>query len=540
LLIVEDSEKDAALVARHLQKEGYAPSYLRVDTAEAMRAALAEQPWDLVIADYAMPTLDGLGALELLKESGLDLPFILVSGVVADDTAVAVMRAGAHDYLAKDRLARLAPAVKRELREAEVRRDRRRTADGLRFLADASAALAESLDYDTTLSRVARLAVPFLADACAVHVLEGAERLRLVAAAHADPAEEAALRDRWERRPIAWSSTDPTAVALRAGEPRFVVEAPGDGGDGHGRLAWAPGFQAAMIIPLVARRRSLGTITLFSDSGGRTYGPVDFTLAQDLGRRAAIAVDNARLYQQARDAIRARDTFLACVAHEVKTPLTRLKLHLDIALRAAERREDARSQGPATQRIERAGAEVAALAKLVDEMIGVSRLDTSDHALRLSDVDLGALAREIAARLEPETAAAGCDLTVRGDDPVTGTWDRGRLDAIVTSLLRNAIKYGAGKPVELAVEGGDGSARLVVKDQGIGIAPEDQGRIFERFERAVSGTHYSGFGLGLWAAREAALALDGTIRVESAPGAGATFTVELPRAGPAARAACEA
>src|SRR5262252_4947316 len=132
VLIVEDSENDALLLELELQRAGYATICHRVDTAAAMSAALDRQRWDLVIADYVMPLFNGLAALALVREKGLDLPFIIVSGHITEDTAVAAMKAGAHDYVMKDKLARLGPAVERELREAEVRRQRRRTEESLK------------------------------------------------------------------------------------------------------------------------------------------------------------------------------------------------------------------------------------------------------------------------------------------------------------------------------------------------------------------------------------------------------------------------
>ncbi len=134
VLVIEDSEDDAALLEIELRRAGYDPVCHRVETPEALRAALARQNWDLVIADYRLPRFDGLAALGIVKEQGLDQPFIIVSGYITEDTAVAAMKAGAHDYLMKDKLARLGPAVERELRDAEVRRERRRAEEALRLV----------------------------------------------------------------------------------------------------------------------------------------------------------------------------------------------------------------------------------------------------------------------------------------------------------------------------------------------------------------------------------------------------------------------
>jgi len=131
VLIAEDSEDDALLVVREFERGGYDVTFERVETAEAMNAALDAKEWDVVLADYAMPQFSGLDALKLLQESGHDLPFIIVSGTIGEETAVAAMKAGAHDYLMKDNLARLAVAVERELQDAEVRRERKRAEEEL-------------------------------------------------------------------------------------------------------------------------------------------------------------------------------------------------------------------------------------------------------------------------------------------------------------------------------------------------------------------------------------------------------------------------
>ncbi|WP_437855945.1 sensor histidine kinase [Sorangium sp. So ce363] len=144
-------------------------------------------------------------------------------------------------------------------------------------------------------------------------------------------------------------------------------------------------------------------------------------------------------------------------------------------------------------------------------------------------MDVAASARDTALRFRDQLTRAGCELRLEAGQPVAGWWDRTRVDQILNNLLSNAIKYGAGKPIDLIVEEGDDAARIVVRDQGIGIAPEQQARIFGRFERAVSERHYGGFGLGLWIVKQILDALGGTIRVESAPGRGSTFTVGLPR-----------
>jgi signal transduction histidine kinase len=228
-------------------------------------------------------------------------------------------------------------------------------------------------------------------------------------------------------------------------------------------------------------------------------------------------------------AVRARDDFLSIASHELKTPLTPIQLQVQILRKQLERAQQATIEvahvEPRLQAIER---NIDRLTQLINTLLDISRITAARLDLALADVDLGEVVRDVVARAGDAITASRSEVTLEGSGPVVGHWDRLRLDQIVTNLISNAIKYGAGKPITVRVERAGGQARLIVRDQGIGIAPADQKRIFERFERAVSTRSYGGFGLGLWIVHQLVAALGGTIQVESAPGAGATFTVELP------------
>jgi signal transduction histidine kinase len=171
---------------------------------------------------------------------------------------------------------------------------------------------------------------------------------------------------------------------------------------------------------------------------------------------------------------------------------------------------------------------VERMRELTNTMLDVSRLTQHRIELTPAEIDLHELTAHVIDRLRPLLESSGSSLTLHAPVPLVGNWDRLRLDQIVTNLVSNAIKYGDAKPIEVTVEARSGTAVVQVTDHGIGIAPADQLRIFERFERAVPTRHYGGFGLGLWIARQLVEALGGTIRVDSTLGAGATFTVTLP------------
>jgi len=226
-------------------------------------------------------------------------------------------------------------------------------------------------------------------------------------------------------------------------------------------------------------------------------------------------------------AVEARDEFLAIASHELSTPLTALSLQVQNLLRALKRGESEidklRVHTEGTWRM------VGRLARMIRELLEISRI-SGRIRLEREEVDLALLIRESVSRLDPQIIQAGSEVTVLASEPVPGHWDRTRLDQVIDNLLANAIKFGAGKPVEIVVDGLGPMARLEVRDHGIGIGPSDQARVFERFERAVSRRRFGGLGLGLWIARQVVEAHGGTISLSSEPGRGSTFTVELPRA----------
>jgi signal transduction histidine kinase len=232
--------------------------------------------------------------------------------------------------------------------------------------------------------------------------------------------------------------------------------------------------------------------------------------------------------QHLQDAISARDEFLSIASHELKTPLTALGLRLQAMGRVIAADPDSALARRYGRDVDGMRRQVTRLAELVDGLLDVSRISTGRLKLAVEPVDLAALVQELAARFEAEAERVGCALDVAVTGPCVGSWDRMRLEQVASNLLSNALKYGAGHPVHLHVEGVDGHARLRVRDEGIGISVDAHRRIFHKFERAVSERHYGGLGLGLYVARTLVEAMGGTIRVESEPGLGATFTVELP------------
>jgi signal transduction histidine kinase len=245
--------------------------------------------------------------------------------------------------------------------------------------------------------------------------------------------------------------------------------------------------------------------------------------------------DRKRAEAELRQAVRARDEFLSIASHELRTPLTALQLQLASLSRTATRApQEALASGRLVHNAAAAMAQSERVATLVEVMLDVSRIAEGKLPLDYEDVDITAVTQETVARLARSAEEAGSTVEVRADGAQTGRWDRLRVEQVVTNLLSNAIKYGKGKPILLSLAGDAEHVRLVVRDHGIGIARANLGRIFDRFERAVSPRNYSGFGLGLWICGRIVEALGGEINVDSAPDQGATFQVVLPRRPPGA------
>ncbi|WP_437284635.1 AAA family ATPase [Sorangium sp. So ce406] len=401
--------------------------------------------------------------------------------------------------------------------------ERKRAEQAERFLAEASRKLM-MLGYGATFESVAQLAVPELADQCIVDAALS-DRAPGSAAVAGVPCEQVeALREalRLAGAPSAGSGGEASPAAPLSQQVHRLDQP-------ARHLLEQLDIHAWLRVPLLARDRCFGVMTLLATTPRRRYGPDELRLAEELGRRAALALDIARLYAEAQEAIQRRDEFLLVASHELKTPLTSLQMQAHLMERLLGRYQRAEV---APERIDASlqvlSRQVARLGRLVDELLDVTRLDAGRMTLARAPVDLAALAREAVERMGQQLASARCRVQLELDEPVVGRWDPSRLEQVLVNLLSNAIKYGAGGLIHVVVRRHEGRALLSVRDHGMGIAEADHARIFERFERAVSVRNFGGLGLGLYIVRWIVASHGGTIRVESRPGAGATFLVELP------------
>jgi signal transduction histidine kinase len=363
-------------------------------------------------------------------------------------------------------------------------------AEHTRFLANVSRYLM-SQDLDPMLEGISNASLPLLGDVCVIDRALDARSVRVLEV---------------RKVPDTWIEPPEQLTSIVRGEIRV------------------DGTRSRLTVPIGGPGERFGTLS-FAAKNRLIHGPAELALAQELADRMALAINNIRTRFDLSEAVTEREKLISIAAHELRGPACSLR----ICVQALHRMESA--VPPKSARllkiIER---EERRLARLIDDLLDLARIRSGQVQLDLEPVDLCDVVREVAARLNPEATTAQTLLDLDLPETLIGDWDRSRLDQIVTNLVGNAIKFGRNNPVTIRVSADParGCARLSVTDHGPGIEPGVQQQIFEPFKRAVTSKHYDGLGLGLYIVRSVVSQLGGNVRVTSAPGCGATFTVELP------------
>lgn len=509
VLVVDDMPSNRYFVRRILERAGHAVRE-GASGAECLRLAL-DQP-DVIVLDVMLPDMLGFDVSRRLKTDPATaaIPILQLSASFTDsDSQAHGLEAGADAYLTQPvepqvlqatvgALLRLRQAERQreELLERErlAREEARASAARFRTLVEAMPQLVWTARADGAL------------DFCNQHWREYAD--------------ETAGRDRDRRR------------LLHPDDAERVLE------------AWCRCVDAGSRLNEEGRLRRLKDgayrwhlfrAVPLSDEAGRVSAW--FGTATDIHDQKTAIEERTALVRDLELALRSRDDFLAMVSHDLRSPLNAVSLVLQTQLARLERgiEMSAEQMKLALRRIDR---QVRSLVVVLDDLLHVSRMTAGELALTHEELDLVEMLRELVGRYRETAARHGSEVRLCADGPILGAWDRARLEQLFGNLVTNALKYGGGKPIEIRLSATVEMVEVEVRDQGIGIGPEDQRRVFERFERATQEGEGESFGLGLWIARRITEAMGGEISVQSTLGKGSAFTVRLPRApAPPSRAA---
>ncbi len=497
VLIVEDSEDDTLLLVEALREGGFMPSYRRVETEAVYRAALTGESWDVMLADFILPHFSGIAAIHIARESGIDLPVIMVSGKAGEETAVEAMRAGAQDYLLKGHLARLVPAITRELQEVQVRRERRIAEEALRE----SEARFRNL-FDEVAQRAAELdaIIASIASGLIVNAPDG----RITTA---NPAAEVLLGtspeawglpllERWQDRQL--FLPDGREMALEEFPPLRALR-----GD----------IIRDQVLRIHIPDRPDNWLSL-------SAAPIRTPDGQLRGA-VTIFADVTQLHQLQEQ----REDFIRTVSHDLRAPMTIIYGHAELLDELLTEHPHSELEIDCVKAISRG---IQRMNVMIQDLVDAARMEGGQLVLNLRAVSLSAFIADLMKRAGAvlDTSRIHSEFSA-GLPRVCADYDR--LERIFVNLLTNAMKYSA-PDTPICISAGLQADQVLVRvtDQGQGIPAEDLPRLFERFYRAKATRKIEGLGLGLYITHMLVAAHNGQIWVESEVGNGSTFSFTLP------------
>ncbi|MCK9413064.1 MAG: PAS domain S-box protein [Prolixibacteraceae bacterium] len=488
ILVVEDSEDDALLVMHQIKKGDYIIEFERVLTAERMKTMLKERTWDIVLSDFVMPNFDGLEALALVKESGIDLPFIIISGTIGEEVAVNAMKAGANDYIMKNNLQRLLPAIDRELREAGIRAEKKRAEEEIRILSRAVEQSPASIVITNTEGNIQYVNSKFKEVTGYTQEEVIGKNPRILKSNEMSPDY---YKEMWQ--------------TLSSGKEWY--------GEFHnkkknGDLYW----ELVSISPI------------FDTNGLTTHF---LAVKEDITNRKKTELELIHAKEKAEESERLKTAFLTNLSHEIRTPMNGILGFADLLknpnLTGAE-------QQTYISIIEKSGARML---NIINNIVDISKIEAGLVNIYIKSLNVNELIDYVYTFFKPEVESKRLKFSYRYGLPAKDAsieTDYEKVCSILSNLVKNAIKYTEDGSIEFGYDKKGDILEFYVKDTGIGIPKERQKAIFERFIQADINDKMArqGAGLGLTIAKSYVEMLGGKIRTESKEGIGSTFYFTLP------------
>jgi PAS domain S-box-containing protein len=410
--------------------------------------------------------------------------------------------------------------------------ERKQIETKLHYLAEASKTLSTSLNYEETLKAVVELGVPEIADWCAVDILTENNQIKRIAVAHVDPKK---VKWAWElnkKNPPHMDKESVLTHVLKTGKSAFMpiiteemIQASKPSKEQLDVINKID-FKSIIIVPLIVENRPMGALTFVTTGeSNRYFTQSDLTIAEEVASRAALAIHNSRLFTDSQKAIAIRDEFISVASHELKTPVTSLKMYTQIVLRQLEKKGDTSLATP----LSKMDAQINKLTMLINDLLNISRIQLGKLEFNEESFDLCSVIKDTIDSVQ--SGIHTHKITLRGKLTKNVWGDKDRISQVVTNLLTNAVKYSPqADKVNVIVEQGRTHAMVTVKDHGIGIDKEQQKKIFNRFYR-VSGPEertFPGLGIGLYISAEIVTRHGGKITVDSTRGKGSEFSFTIP------------
>jgi PAS domain S-box-containing protein len=402
-----------------------------------------------------------------------------------------------------------------------------------RFLAEASAVLSASFDDNSVLQHFVQLALPRMADLCSIYLLFAEQEVELAALAHIDPAQEILMRSALHQR-FPLSSNHPAAMVIRSQQAAFNPQVDVASFEQMSQQINMPELHSIphshIVVPLIAHQQVLGALSFSMHESKRQYGLADLALAEDLGQRAALAIENTRLYHVVNNALQTRDNFLSVAAHELKNPLSAMLGNVQLLARRMQ------LDMPINERhmhsLQVINEQTNRLHKLILTLLDLSQIQSGRLIIKHELVNLCDIVNWVITQIQPSLTQHTIHFDAP-DHPLTVTGDAMRLEQVIHNLVNNAVKYSPdGGPILIDYVISPDQSELVLRivDYGIGIPESELSRLFRLFYRASNVSEYSvnGLGIGLAIIKEIITLHNGAIDVSSVEGEGSTFSIRLP------------